>query len=278
MSQTSDTIYISRHTESLQLSSLIFAPIFMPRKTGYSKSKEEDKLKFTLSRTKYEEISYDGYPLDLAEDFPLFSVLVSHVQKHNNVEVVMTENEIFKALNKAKRETNRNSLEAKIDKFKKCNIKIERFDDENNKTRYINTSLVLEADWKRDEGVISFTLSKHFLPANSEETDFELIDLRFYKEFKKEYEKAAFLYLETKKFKKQKTVHLNVNDFVLRVAPNLKKNKEKNRKLKTALESLKEKGYINTYKFYSSTVQGIKMVSIEKNHKYYNLERFIQTL
>lgn len=270
-------IKITRPTESLQLSSLLFAPIFVPRKTGYS-AELQDKSSITFRRTQQEEITFEGLPLDLMEDFPLFSVLVGEVQKQNKHEVEISEKVLFDSLNKTKCETNRVALESRIEKLKNSKIKIERFDLEGNKSRYFSTNLVFELDWLRDKETIKYSLSKHFLQKHSSETHFELIDLRLYKDFKTQYERAFFLYLETKKFKKQKTVDLLVDELFKRVTPNVTKNKEKMRKLKLVLSSMQTKGYIRNFDFFDSSVQKIKMLKIEKNHNYHMLERFSKSL
>ena len=277
MEKTKKKIIITRATESLQLSSLLFAPIFTPRKTGYS-TELEDKTKIIVKRTQKEEITFEGFPLDLIEDFPLFSVLIGEAQKQNKYEVEISEKQLFLALNKAKCESNRLSLEARIEKLKNSNIKIEHYDDAGHKSRYFSTNLIFELDWQRETETIKYVLSKHFLQDHSSDTSFEHIDLRLYKDFKSQYERAFFLYLETKKYRKQKSVDIRVDELFNRITPNVSKNKEKMRKLKVVLQSMKDKGYIRSYEFYDSNVQKIKMLDIEKNHNYHKLERFSKSL
>lgn len=274
MSQITNKISITRPTESLQLSSLIFAPIFVPRKRGYDAN---EPTEVSIVRTKNETIRYKGGPLDIAEDFPLFSVIMSQLQQHKRCELTISENLLLSALKKKSRESVKDSLEARLDKLQESKIVIERFNN-GKKYDYIKASLIHRFRWDRNEKQIHFVFDDCLLPQNKQNTDFELIDLRFFNYFKTDYEKAAFLFLETQKYKKQKTVDIPIKKLLTRIAGNVAKTSEKNRKLSNTLASLKEAEYLKDYEFFKTFITHEKMVRIERNKDFERSQRFYESM
>jgi hypothetical protein len=263
-------LYVNELTESLQLSSLIFAPIFMPRRNGYKlKNENENEKEFesvTFKRTENETITYTGDHLDIATDFPLFSILVSHVQMQQKTHISLSEAELFKALKKQRRTSAIADLEARLEKLRDCKIHIQYMDDAGKTIRHIKTQLVLESDWDQKSKKINLGMSEHFMSLDLKYNDKEKIDLSIYNKIKSGYGKTLFLYLETKKFKNQVSVKIKTEDLISRFAANIKTNKEKNRELKKALNELRESHYIMDFAFFKSKIQHIPMVNIFRLH------------
>lgn len=248
-------LYVNKLTESIQLTSLLFAPIFSARPPKYD---EEKIVEINLRRTKTETIHYKGRLLDTIKDFPLFSLLVSKLQKINQnlpedapriMEFEMTEVEVFKTLGVQIRKSNIDLFEKRLDKFKASEICIKRFNDDQVCIRKIKTSLVLKYDWKKENKIIHFTMDYDFLPKgkNSTDIDREFIDLRVYDSINTGYAKSLFLYLETKKFTDQEYVRHSKESLINRIAMNVKTNRERNRALTASLEELVRVGYLKKY-------------------------------
>ena len=100
------------------------------------------------------------------------------------------------------------------------------------------------------------------MPQNKQNTDFELIDLGFFNYFKTDYEKAAFCFL------KHKNIKANgrhpYRKLLTRIAGNIAKPSEKNRKLSKTLASLKEAEYLKDYEIFKTFITHEKMVHIEE--------------
>lgn len=248
-------LFVNKLTDSIQLTSLLFAPIFLARPPKYD---EEKEVEINLRRTKTETIHYKGRLLDTKKDFPLFSLLVSKLQKINQnlsddapriMEFKMTEIEVFKTLGVQIRKSNIDLFEKRLDKFMASEICIKIFNDEQVCIRKIKTSLLLKYDWKKENKIIHFTMDYNFLPKNKNSVyiDREFIDLRVYNLINTGYAKSLFLYLETKKFSEQEYVrHVKVS-LINRIAMNVKTNREKNRALTASLEELVRVGYLKKY-------------------------------
>lgn len=248
-------LYVNKLTDSIQLTSLLFAPIFSARPPKYD---EEKIVEINLRRTKTETIYYKGRLLDTKKDFPLFSLLVSKLQKINQnlredapriMEFEMTEVEVFKTLGVQIRKSNIDLFEKRLDKFKASEICIKIFNDDQVCIRKIKTSLVLKYDWKKENKIIHFTMDHDFLPKgnNSTDIDREFIDLRVYELINTGYAKSLFLYLETKKFSEQEYVRHVKESLINRIAMNVKTNRERNRALTASLEELVRVGYLKKY-------------------------------
>lgn len=251
----SKKLYVNKLTDSIQLTSLLFAPIFSARPPKYD---EEKEVEINLRRTKNETIYYKGRLLDTIKDFPLFSLLVSKLQKINQnlpdntpkvMEFEVTEIEIFKTLGVQIRKSNIDRFEKRLDKFKASDICIKIFNDDQVCIRKIKTSLVLKYDWKKENKIIHFTMDYDFLPENENSTgiDREFIDLRAYGLISTGYAKSLFLYLETKKFGNQEYVRHVKESLINRMSMNLQTNRERNRALKASLIELQRVGYIKKY-------------------------------
>jgi len=248
----SKKLYVNKLTDSIQLTSLLFAPIFSARPPKYDEKKE---VEINLRRTKNETIYYKGRLLDTIKDFPLFSLLVSKLQKINQnlpdnaprvMEFEMTEVEVFKTLGVQIRKSNRDLFEKRLDKLKASDICIKIFNDDQMCIRKIKTSLVLKYDWKKENKIIHFTMDYDFLPKhkNSTDIDREFIDLRVYDSINTGYAKSLFLYLETKKFSDQKYVMHVKESLINRIAMNVTSNRERNRALDESLKELVRVGYL----------------------------------
>jgi hypothetical protein len=248
-------LYVNKLTDSIQLTSLLFAPIFSARPPKYD---EEKIVEINLKRTKTETIYYKGRLLDTIKDFPLFSLLVSKLQKINQnlpedapriMEFEMTEVEVFKTLGVQIRKSNIDLFEKRLDKFKASDVCIKIFNDDQVCIRKLKTSLVLKYDWKKENKIIRFTMDHDFLPKgkNSTDIDREFIDLRVYDLINTGYAKSLFLYLETKKFSEQEYVRHVKESLINRIAMNVKTNRERNRALTASLEELVRVGYLKKY-------------------------------
>tara|TARA_B100001059_G_C17812857_1_gene573333 strand:+ start:33 stop:860 length:828 start_codon:yes stop_codon:yes gene_type:complete len=256
-------IQVYKSSESLQISSLISAPIFIN-----SKKNDNSLIIVENQRTKNEQIIYNGPPLNLTYDFPVFSILIGNAQKNNCTNNVISENFLFKAVNKEKRENIRKEILNSIERLKKANIDLDYFNSNENTTINIKSYLIKELIWDRENKEVHYEINRLFLISSMKRLSFELIDLSIFNKLKSKYEKALYLYLETKKFKSQKIISINKRDILNRVTSNIKLNKERNRTLLKALESLKRKNYIINYEFYLSSFEEIKMLKIVKNHNF----------
>lgn len=255
-------LYINQLTESLQLSSLIFAPIFMPRKNGYKP--KSDNHSITIKRTENETITYTGENLDIATDFPLFSIIISHAQMKQKNEVSLSEAELFSAIIKQRRKSTIDILEDKLEKMQKSHICIEHIDEKGVKSKIVNTSLILKSKWDRAARRIYFIIDPEFWSLELKSASKELINLQHFNIIKTGYAKALFLFLETKKFKNQKSIQFRKQDLIDRFSTNITSEKEKNRELKNALEALCDASYLLKFSFYKSSVQHIQMVEIKR--------------
>ena len=277
MSNKNKKLKVTRHTESKQLSGLIFAPIFTPHKSGVSTFEPDNldkhRIQLELNRTKNEIVKYDGYPLDVYTDFPLFSVLISHGQMAEKTDFNVKEADLFKALKRKSRTTTKDELELRLNKLKRCHVEIILNDRLGNRSRYITTSLLLEADWDREAKVVNVQMSKQLLGNNLPKTEFEMIDLRFYLSLKTEYEKALFLFLETMKHKDKPFIKVNFDTLCQRVAPHVSNKQEQRRKVKQALKKLQEFCLISSFKQIESSVQKIPQVQIVRNKHFEEIER-----
>ena len=90
--EKSNKIYINYVTESLQLSSLIFSPIFMP---SARKEKVKKFIDIKIERTEYEHLVYRGEELNLSFDFELFAAVIGKAQKEQSTEIELTERELI---------------------------------------------------------------------------------------------------------------------------------------------------------------------------------------
>ena len=130
-------IQVYKSSESLQISSLISAPIFIN-----SKKNDNSLIIVENQRTKNEQIIYNGPPLNLTYDFPVFSILIGNAQKNNCTNNVISENFLFKAVNKEKRENIRKEILNSIERLKKANIDLDYFNSNENTTINIKLSLI----------------------------------------------------------------------------------------------------------------------------------------
>ncbi|WP_162618124.1 hypothetical protein [Shewanella halifaxensis] len=256
----------------MQLSSILHAPIFST--SNYKIESDERELeRYEISRTKNERIEYDGLKLNTADDFPLFSVIISKYQQTKNFKVVLSETELFNALNisidgrkKAKKEV----IIKRLRRLEKCNVVLFFYEKENSHdiddyTTRLSFHLFESTFYDTRNGEIIVNLSGQIGNIATIDFEKELIDLTVYYKIKTQYAKATYLFLQTKKFKKQKFFYLTLDEMIDRFGASKMPKKEKKRKLKTALEQLIKLNHIGGFEFLKT--DGIEKVKIINKKK-----------
>ena len=249
-------ITIKQDHKSFQLASLIHAPIFATM--GY-KNKEEDSktIQYETNRTKNERIVYKGLKLDVANDFPLFAIFISKYQQSKKFTIKLTEKEFFDALElPTKRRDNAKKavLEARLNRFRFCNVDLYYYENHRiNDSDWVDTRsfpLFVLMDWNREIKTIEVKLHSQIGNIATVSFSKELIDLSKLRQLKTQYAKSIYLYLQTRKFKKQKkAVYHDIDQMLERFGKSNMLKKEKKRKLKLAMEHLKTVGFIKKYEF-----------------------------
>ena len=252
-------IIIKQDHKSLQLASLIHAPVFATM--GY-KNKEEDSqiIQYDLNRTKNERIVYKGLKLDVANDFPLFAIFISKYQQSKNFTIKLTEKELFDALEistKRRDKAKKDVLEARLDRLRFCNVDLYYYESnrENDLDWVDKKSFPLFAlmRWNREMKTIEVKLSSEIGNISTNSFSKELIDLTKLRRLRTQYAKSIYLYLQTRKFKNQgNAVYHNIDQMLERFGKSHMVKKEKKRKLKLAMEHLKTVGFIKNYEFIKS--------------------------
>ena len=148
--------------------------------------------------------------------------------------------------------------------MQKSHILIEHIGEKGVKSKIVNTSLILKSKWDRVARRIYFIVDPEFWSLELKSASKELINLQHFNIIKTGYAKALFLFLETKKFKNQKSIQFRKQDLIDRFSINIKSNKEKNRELKNALGALCNASYLSKYSFYKSSIKHIQMVEIKR--------------
>jgi hypothetical protein len=261
-------IEIKSDIQSFQLSSLIHAPIFVPTSSKNCFSKEF--IEVCIDRTKDERIKFRGLQLDLSYDFQLFSIVVSRLQQTDNVNITLTEKELFKALGlpaKKKEKSKKDILELRFKKLLDCKIELDEFgicpiSGMRGTVNWLCFNLLNSIQWNRSLGIIFIEVNKHLRLIRTEDFHQELININKLNKIKTQYARALYLYLQTKKFRNQIAVDHRLDQLITRFnTPNMLL-KEQKRKVKVSLQELKEKRFIADFYFYKSKVQEIDMCKI----------------
>jgi hypothetical protein len=254
--ETSKEIFINNITQSLQLSSLIFSPIFMP---SDRKRKDKKLIDIKDERTEFEHLIYKGEELNLGFDFELFAAVISKAQKEQSIEIELTEKELIKKGLKLPLSIKlKERIHQRLKDFKKCDLHIYKFKAGAEKPYCeINTSLIHRIERNKDKGTFEITIDKGFVSLKTNGLSKELILLDDLTAFDKEQERALYLYLETKKFirkkgkkiVKQEVVSHHVDSLIARVCPNYGDKNDAKKAVKKALITLKNAGYLRDFKF-----------------------------
>jgi hypothetical protein len=252
--ETSKEIFINNITQSLQLSTLIFSPIFMPcdtKREGKKLIDIEDK------RTEFEHYTYQGEELNLGFDFELFSAVISKAQAEQSTEIELTENELIKKGLQLPLSTKlKERIHQRLKDFKNCDLHIYKFKAGDKKPYCeINTSLIHRIERNKDKKTFKITIDKGFVNLKTNGLSKELILLDDLTAFDKEQERALYLYLETKKFirkkgnriVKQEVVSHQVSSLIERVCPNYDNKNDAKKAIRKALITLKNAGYIKDF-------------------------------
>lgn len=252
MKNPSNEIFINKIRESLQFSSLIYSPIFMP--TARKKEKSKEKVKVEIKRTDWEEIIYEGELLNLGFDFELFSIIVSKAQQCQSTSIVLTERELIVKGLKEKISTKlKNRIFERLEEFQSFRLKINKSHDDGTIHTAIRAVFIQDISWDKNNNLFNIKVSKHFMSCDISGLPKELILLDDFKAFDKEQERALFLYLETKKFKNkrrtQKIVTHHVVELIARVCPNYKNYNDARDAVTDALNTLKKAGYLKEFTF-----------------------------
>jgi len=256
--------------ESIHLSPILASRMFIPRVKGYD---TDIVVNDSDRRTNNETISYSSPPLDLARDFPLFSIVVSKLQRSRTSSFILTEFEIYKALDIKREKIISESFCNNFNKLKNSNIKINIENENNEIIKSYSTNLVIDWDWDSEEKCFMFQMNDIFLEFFIEETHYERIYADKFKSLKNGHAKALYLYLETMKFKNQRSTNFNEDSQLKkRYGKNIKRNADKNSKLKPALEKLKEQGVIYEYFRYKSKNENYSMCKIYRNEESFVLD------
>ena len=252
MTNPKNEIFINKIRESLQFSSLIYSPIFMP--TSREKEKSKKIVKIDIERTQWETIEYEGELLDLGFDFELFSIIVSKAQQCESTTIVLTERElIVKGLKQKISIKLKNRIINRLEDFQNFKLKINKLDENGNYFSDIRARFIHDIEWDKNNKLFKIKVSKYFMSRDISGFSKELILLDDFKAFDKEQERALFLYLETKKFKNkrrtQKVVTHHVDELIERVCPNYSNKSDAKKALTQALKTMKSAGYLKDFTF-----------------------------
>jgi len=252
----SKKIFINNITQSFQLSSLIYSPIFMP---SDRKRKDKKFIELKDERTEFEHLIYEGEELNLGFDFELFAAVISKAQTEQSTEIELTENELIKKGLKLPLSTKlKERIHQRLKDFKNCDLHIYKFKAGDKKPYCeINTSLIHRIERNKDKKTFEITIDKGFVDLKTNGLSKELILLDDLTAFDKEQERALYLYLETKKFIrkkgnkifKQEVVSHHVDSLIERVCPNYDNKHDAKKAVKSALITLKKAGYLKDFKF-----------------------------
>jgi hypothetical protein len=252
--ETSKEIFINNITQSLQLSSLIFSPIFMPCDT---KRQGKKFIDINDERTEFEHLRYQGEELNLGFDFELFAAVISKAQKEQSTVIELTEKELIKkGLQLPLSTILKERIFQRLIDFKKCNLHIYKFKTDPKKPFCeINTSLIHRVDWNRDKKLFEIIVDKDFVNLKTSGLSKELLLIDDLTAFDKDQERALYLYLETKKFIRKKgnkivrqtVVSHQVSSLIERVCPNYDNINDAKKAIRKALITLKNAGYIKDF-------------------------------
>jgi hypothetical protein len=258
---TQKKIRTNNSNESIHLSLVLASEIFIPRAKGYP---IDEIVTGELKRTESEHISYRTPPLDILTDFPLFSIVVSKFQREKTSSFILTEYEIYNALGRNREQTTSKGYSTCFDKLKESEINLEIKTE--GQIKNYKTNLIMDWDWDSKGKCFMFQMNEIFLDFYIEGAQYERIYADKYKSINSGYAKALYLYLETMKFKNNLWVKFNENEKLKkRFGNNIKRNADKNRKLKEALLILKREDVIFEYFSYKSKVDGQRICKIYRD-------------
>ncbi|MCI2964734.1 hypothetical protein MO387_16795 [Shewanella sp. N2AIL] len=265
---------IKKSTESMQLSSIIHAPIFAT--SNYNVEEKSRKLvSYEVSRTKYERIIYNGLELNASDDFPLFAIIVSKYQQSKKFSITLTDKELFEALklSKASRtEAKRKVLVKRIKRLEFCHVELFYYksgcDDVDKYSTRLSFPLFESTFYDTDTKEIKIELSRKLGVIATAEFSEELIDLTVYYKIKTQYAKAVYLFLQTKKFKNQSCFYVDLHKFLERFGHSNMETREKKRKLKIALDQLVSLNHISGFEFEKiDDIDKVKIINKMKKEK-----------
>uniref|UniRef100_UPI004047973C hypothetical protein n=1 Tax=Shewanella baltica TaxID=62322 RepID=UPI004047973C len=261
-------------TESMQLSSIIHAPIFA---TSNYKVDENSRglVSYDISRTKNERVVYNGLELNASDDFPLFAIIISKYQQSKKFSISLTNKELFEALklSKASRtEAKRKVLVKRIKRLEFCHVELffykDGCDDVDKYTTRLSFPLFQSTFYDTETKEIKIELSRKLGVIATADFSEELIDLTVYYKIKTQYAKAVYLYLQTKKFKRQSCFYVDLYKFLERLGHSKMENREKKRKLKIALEQLVSLNHISGFEFEKiNDIDKVKIINKKKTEK-----------
>jgi hypothetical protein len=266
----SNQLFVNNLKESIQLSSLIYSPIFMPRGNG----KTRNKLKIDdLKVTKYERVDYDGYELDLELDFKLYAVIIARAQMEGQSNITFTERQLMKiALNDKISTPLKLKIEKSLAAFQNSQLTIRKYNDKEEHIETLITSIIKKAKWLPKEHIYYIEVDEEIINRRTDFYSKEKIYLDILLNLKGQHIKALFLYLETRKFNNKMNnvngVNHNQKYLFSRVCPNYKNKEDKKKALKSALTTLKEIGYLRSFEERKSDFDEIPFWVVFMNHNY----------
>jgi hypothetical protein len=271
----SNQLFVNNINESIQLSSLIYAPIFIPQGRGKGRDESRKKLKIDdLRRTKYEHVNYDGYELDLELDFKLYAVIISKAQMEGKSNITFTEKQLITiALNTKAATPLKLKIEDSLAAFQKSQLTIRKYNDKKEHIGTLITSIIKKAKWVPKEHIYYIEVDEEIINRRTDSYSKEKIYLDILLNLKGQHSKALFLYLETRKFNNIKNntsgVNHNQEELYSRICPNYTKKDDKKKALKAALEQLQTIGYLNSFEEKKSEdVYEIPYWKVFMNHSY----------
>tara|TARA_B110000211_G_C14032551_1_gene532886 strand:- start:276 stop:1304 length:1029 start_codon:yes stop_codon:yes gene_type:complete len=269
--ENKNRIRTNSYNESIHLSLILASNIFIPRTKGYGTNVIVNSFH---KRTDFERISCITPPLDTARDFPLFSIVVSKFQREKTSSFILTEFEIYKALDiKREKIITEGFYENNFKKLKDSEVTLMETNKNGEVIKSYSTSLIIDFDWDSEAECFMFQMDNIFLEFFIEEFQYERIYADKFKSLKNGHAKALYLYLETMKFKNQRWVSFNEDtQFKERFCKNINRNADKNSSLKRALERLKAKGMIYEYLRYKSQNENNPLCKIYRDKESFDFD------
>jgi len=270
----SNQLFVNNLKESIQLSSLIYAPIFMAKGRGKGRGESRKKLQIKeLKRTKYERVDYNGYEFDLELDFKLYAVIIARAQMEGKSNITFTERQLMKiALDDRISTPLKLKIEDSLAAFQNSQLTIRKYNEKGEHIETLITSIIKKAKWVPKEHIYYIEVDDEIINRRTDYYSKEKIYLDLLLNLEGQHTKALFLYLETKKFNNKMNnangVNHNQEDLFSRICPNYKNKEDKKKALKSALTTLKEIGYLKSFEERKSDFEEIPFWVVFMNHNY----------
>lgn len=259
------------YTHSFIPSALSFAPIFAPKTRGAkAKIGNREHIELSSNRTKTEVLSYVGPRLDVTLDFQLFFLIISKAIKAQNTKIQLGFHEIFFLTNKKKSTVLKQEIAQRLEQFMCCYFELKLYADERKLSppiREIKTSFISRIEFDSEDEIFHITVCEDLLLEDTSDDSIrriqrDLIKLDYINNIPSDSAKCLFLFIESKWFTELPYVMLSHQELIDRLNSCSNTQRQKNRQVKDALETLKDALYLCHYEFGVDRMTGKKVVKV----------------